>query len=83
MARFYRAGLGGLELCRELAGLFHPIHGRRCFNCTHAGSITLRDINERIPHRDNLLVIAKSSVKQDAFSTLAIQTASCSPESFS
>jgi NAD(P)-dependent dehydrogenase (short-subunit alcohol dehydrogenase family) len=31
--------LGDLELCQRLAGLFDPIHDRRCFNCTQAGSI--------------------------------------------
>ena len=31
--------MGDLELCRGLAGLFHPIYARRCFNCTQAGSI--------------------------------------------
>jgi hypothetical protein len=35
----YRDGLGDLEPCRSLAGLFGPIHDRWCFNCTQAGSI--------------------------------------------
>jgi hypothetical protein len=35
----YRDGLGDLDLCRRLAGLFDPIHDGRCFNCTQAGSI--------------------------------------------
>jgi hypothetical protein len=35
----YRDGLGDLELCGSLTGLFDPIHDCRCFNCTQAGSI--------------------------------------------
>jgi hypothetical protein len=42
----YRDGLGDLELCRSLTGLFNPIHDRRCFNCTQAGSIIPK--NERL-----------------------------------
>jgi hypothetical protein len=44
--------LGDLELCRRLAGLFDPIHDRRCFNCTQAGSIrylTWACLNDRRP----------------------------------
>jgi hypothetical protein len=36
----YRDGLGDLDLCRRLAGLFDPIHDGRRFNCTQAGSIS-------------------------------------------
>jgi hypothetical protein len=35
----YRDGLGNLEQPRSLAGLFDPIHERRCFNYTQAGLI--------------------------------------------
>src|SRR5829696_3087083 len=44
---YYKDGLGDLKRCRSLAGLFDPIHDRRCFNCTQAGSINRPDFLAR------------------------------------
>jgi hypothetical protein len=50
----YRDGLGDLELCRRLAGLFDPIHDRWCFNCIQAGSIPARAFDQS-RHRLSLM----------------------------